>query len=71
MQHAHALIVRRSVILWGVTGAVITFNLLAALLQDPAMTNAALLLTGITAVGGIGFGLWAGLILAKDARAAR
>ena len=67
MADAHRLIVRRSIILWIATGVTIAFNLFAASRHDPMVTYLALGLTGLVALGGIGFGLWAGLSLRRAA----
>lgn len=53
--------------LWIGTAAIIAFNLTAAMLLGLGLTYAALALTGIFALVGIGFGIWAGCTLAKEA----
>lgn len=60
MTESQALVLRRSVFLWIGTALVIAFNLFAAWRHSPATTYAALVLTGVVAAFGIGFGLWAG-----------
>jgi hypothetical protein len=61
---------RASLLLWIGVAAVVSFNTAAAMLRSEALTYAALALTGMFALVGIGFGLWAGRTLAKDAGAA-
>lgn len=65
MADRHALILRRSIILWIATALVVGFNLFAALRPAPSMTYAALVLTGGLAVFGLGFGLWAARTMTK------
>jgi hypothetical protein len=48
----------RSLYLWIGTAAVISFNLAAAASPSANLTNAALALTGMFALVGIGFGIW-------------
>lgn len=59
MTDGHAIVMRRSIILWIGTGLLIAFNLFAASQQTPALTYAALVATGLFALFGIGFGIWA------------
>ena len=65
MSQSNTLVMRRSIILWVATAAVIAFNLFAASGHDGSLTYAALLLTGAMALFGIGFGLWAARILGR------
>ena len=60
-----------SLYLWIGTAAVISFNLAAATLRSPNLTTAALALTGMFALIGIGFGIWAGRTVVKDAGKSR
>jgi hypothetical protein len=54
---------KRSLYLWLGTAFVIAFNTAAATSQNPSLIYAALALTGMTALAGIGFGIWAGQTL--------
>jgi hypothetical protein len=65
MTEPHALVMRRSIILWIATAMVVGFNLFAAFRQDPPTTYAALALTGGLAVFAIGFGIWAARTMTK------
>jgi len=65
MTEPHALVMRRSILLWVATAAVVGFNLFAAFRRDPSTTYAALVLTGALAVLAIGFGRWAARALTK------
>jgi hypothetical protein len=60
-----------SLILWIGTAAVLTFNFTAIMLHGQAWTYAALALTGVFALFGIGFGIWAGRTQAKGPDEAR
>jgi hypothetical protein len=60
-------VLARSLYLWIASAAVIGFNTAAALVQDQRLVMPALAITGLLALGGIGFGVWAALTL----RAAR
>lgn len=65
MSEPHALVMRRSIILWIATAIVIGFNLFAAARHEASTTYAALALTGGMAVFGIGFGIWAARTMTK------
>jgi uncharacterized membrane protein YoaK (UPF0700 family) len=65
MTEPHALVMRRSIILWIATAMVVGFNLFAAFRQDPSTTYAALILTGSLALFAIGFGIWAARRMTK------
>jgi len=65
MMEPHALVMRRSIILWIGTFIVVGFNLFAASQQEASITYTALILTGAMAVFGIGFGLWAARTVTK------
>ena len=58
MTEPHALVMRRSIILWIGTAVVIGFNLFAASQHETSMVYAALILTGSMAVlvSGLVFG---------------
>ncbi|MBV1686941.1 hypothetical protein KRR38_04440 [Novosphingobium sp. G106] len=58
---------QRSVILWIGAALVAIFNSAAAYLHSQPLTYAALALTAMFALVGVGFGIWAGRTLAKDA----
>ena len=55
---------RNSLILWIGTAVVISLDLTAGILGSEAWTCAALALTGMFALFGIGFGIWVGRTLA-------
>ena len=65
MTEGHAIVMRRSLILWIGTALLIGFNLFAASQHDAALTYAALAATGLFALFGIGFGLWAAWTLTR------
>ncbi|MSP94303.1 MAG: hypothetical protein EXR00_03455 [Alphaproteobacteria bacterium] len=54
-----------SLYLWIGTAAVISFNIAAAMSHSESLTVAALALTGMAALAGIVFGLWAAITLAS------
>lgn len=59
MTDGHALVMRRSIILWIGTALVIAFNMFAASQQRAALIYTALAVTGAFALLAIGFGIWA------------
>jgi len=64
MTEATKLVWRRSVILWIGAGLVTALNYIAATFGDQTLTYGALAVTGMFALFGIGFGIWAGRTLA-------
>lgn len=66
MTDASRTVLTRSIYLWIASAAVIGFNTAAAWSQDARLAYAALVLTGLLALGGIGFGIWAGLKLRRQ-----
>ena len=65
MTDGHAIVMRRSMILWIGTVVLIAFNLFAASQRSPTLTYAALVATGLFALFGIGFGIWAARTIAR------
>jgi hypothetical protein len=57
-----------SLYLWIGTGAVVAFNVTAALSHNARLAYAALALTGLAALAGIGLGIRAARTLAKERR---
>jgi hypothetical protein len=57
-----------SVYMWIGIAALIAFNTAAAMSHNPRLAYAALALSGVAALTGIGFGIWASLTLAKQRR---
>lgn len=65
MRDAHILILKRSLWLWLAAALTAGVVVLAALDGGQLFITAALVITAIMAIGGIGFGVWCGRILAK------
>lgn len=68
MTDPHRTVMARSTYLWIASAAVIGFNSAAAITQDARLVFPALVLSGLLALGGIGFGVWAGLKLRRQPR---
>ena len=66
MNEATVMILRRSVWLWIGTALVVTFNSLAAIVGGVTFVFAALIVNGLFALIGIGFGLWVGRTVSKN-----
>lgn len=65
MKSGHALVIQRSIYIWIGTFALIGFNLFAATQRSLALTYIGLLATGVFAIVGIAFGIWAGKTVSK------
>lgn len=65
MTEPHALVMRRSILIWIGTAIVTGFNLFAAFRHEPSTTYIALVLTGSFALFAIGFGIWAARAMTK------
>ncbi len=63
MTDAHRRVLARSLYLWIAAAAVIGFNTAAAIVRDERLVIPALALTGVLAIIGIGFGIWAGMAM--------
>lgn len=59
-------VLARSRYLWIAIAAVIGFNTAAAWSQDARLAVAAMALTGVLALGVVGFGIWTALTLRKQ-----
>lgn len=63
MTDATQNVMARSLYFWIASAAVIGFNSAAAVSQDARLALPAVVLSGLLALGGIAFGVWAGLKL--------
>jgi hypothetical protein len=66
MNEVAIMILKRSIWLWVGTALVITLNTVAAMVGGVTLVYATLIITGLFALVGIGFGLWVGRTLAKS-----
>jgi cation transporter-like permease len=71
MNPATATIMKRSVFLWVGAALVLCLNIFAATQPDPAWLDAALVVTGLFAIVGIGFGVWAARMAVRAGSAPR
>ena len=67
MNHAHVTVMKRSVYLWAGAAFVMAVSIYAAYQPTEATIYAALVVSGLYAFVGIGFGIWAGRTLTRDA----
>lgn len=71
MNAATVAVMKRAVFLWIGSGLILGFNIFAAYRQSLAVIYAALAVTGLFALGGIAFGIWAARSLTRAAAAPR
>ena len=71
MNAASVTVMKRAMYLWIGTGLVMGFNIFAAYQASEIAVYSALALTGLFALVGIGFGIWAARTVARASAAAR
>jgi Na+-transporting NADH:ubiquinone oxidoreductase subunit NqrD len=71
MNEANVTVMKRAVFLWIGAGLVLGLNVFAAYQQSAAVIYAALAITGLFALVGIGFGIWAARTITRAAATPR
>jgi hypothetical protein len=71
MNEAGTTVMKRAVFLWIGAGLILGLNIIAAYRQDQAMIHAALAITGLFALVGTAFGIWAARTVTGSSAAPR